>query len=110
MGFLEIRFCGGRYIGDSLETDFPDSYVKMKVGMALKDERVIYKTRTVKNSLHPEWNELFKFPTDGDDVSQMVFEVWKDNTNVEEEEEDEFLGCVRLASYLLETNNRQQGG
>lgn len=98
MGRLEIRVCGARNIGDTQKVGIPDPYVKVKVSTDPKNT-CKFKTRIIKNSLNPTWDELYKFQVADPNSTQIIFEVWNDNVLV-----DDLLGI-----YAFSLNGLRRG-
>ncbi|KAA0197096.1 Calcium-dependent protein kinase C [Fasciolopsis buskii] len=81
-----------------------DPYVKMKLGPVDNSNRK-YKTKTVRSSLNPVWDESFKIPIQAQDESKRLhFEVWDwDRTS-----RDDFMGALSFG--ITELINKSVDG
>ncbi|KAG5495791.1 hypothetical protein JIQ42_02651 [Leishmania sp. Namibia] len=91
MGRLEVRVCGARNLDDAGKLCAPDPYVKLLMGRSNKKQDK-FKTKVVRNSTSPVWNEAFKFQVADYNSAQVVFELWNNNVIV-----DDLMGVYALS-------------
>ncbi|ESL12091.1 hypothetical protein TRSC58_00147 [Trypanosoma rangeli SC58] len=86
MGKLQVCICGARNLHDSQIIGMPDPYCRVRLG----DYR--YKTKVVKDSLNPVWDETFRFQVADEATAQLCVELWNENIIT-----DDLMGTYRLS-------------
>ncbi|KAG5497539.1 hypothetical protein JKF63_03803 [Porcisia hertigi] len=70
MGRIEVTVCAARKLHDVQLVGIPDPFVRLTMGEKK------YKTKVVKNSLDPVWDETFRFQIADEMSEQVRLEVW----------------------------------
>ncbi|XP_050340150.1 extended synaptotagmin-1-like [Bactrocera neohumeralis] len=86
MGKLEVTVCAARNLHNMQHFGVPDPFCRLISG----DKQ--YKTKVVKDSLSPEWNETFRFQVADEMGSQIRFEIWNKCTY-----DDDLMGIYTLS-------------
>ncbi|CAF3816756.1 unnamed protein product [Rotaria sp. Silwood1] len=68
-----------------------DPYVKVKVPGSIE-----YRTKTIDNTLNPEWNEIFEFVVEQYESDSIEFEVYDEDLG-----KDDFIGRAQLPLNTL---------
>ncbi|KAG5471293.1 hypothetical protein LSCM1_01367 [Leishmania martiniquensis] len=110
MGRIELTVCAARNLYSHRLSGLPDTFVRVSMGEKK------YKTRVVKRSLNPEWDETFRFQVADELSAQVRLEVWCKRTY-----SDDLLGYYTLSLggltkgvvkdkwYLLERSKTEAG-
>uniref|UniRef100_A0A5K3EKS1 Protein kinase C n=2 Tax=Mesocestoides corti TaxID=53468 RepID=A0A5K3EKS1_MESCO len=76
-GYLDVKILGAKNLTPMDPNGLADPYVKIKLSPADDNQRVKLKTKIIRSTLNPSWNEEFQIALEPEDMGKRLsVEVW----------------------------------